>query len=440
MTKLVDTVIKVAQSQVGVHEGRKNGHWDNDQKYSAEVPGLAWSNFQPWCCTFVSWVAFKAGAGDLYPRTASCDLAGAWFKTKGRWSEYPAVGAQVFYGTARDLNHTGIVVAFDADAITTVEGNTNLNGSPEGDGVYVKTRLRRSANVVGYGYPAFPGGIVSADPAWVTGVKKPLITPPVVKTRPITTGRIDGIDLSHHNTGITLTALKQAKAAGVNFVFHKATEGSGFTDVQYATRRRLAKRAGLYYGAYHFARPSKSGGTAQARQFLKVAQLAPGDMLPVLDLEDDGGLNPVQLGQWVGQFVAECERQLAHAGGIIYTNFNLPQSFGWKLWVARYNDAMKPPNVPDPWRAWDIWQFSNGAYGHPTTVPGVGHCDINTLNTVVGQLRLPVPTVVPPVVTPPVVTPPVESFRAAAVQWLKVKHHTPENLAFEQAVRHHFGL
>jgi hypothetical protein len=147
MTKLVDNVIKVAKTQIGVHEGRSNGHWNNDQKYSNEVPGLAWSDFQPWCCTFVSWVAFKSGAGDLYPRTASCDVAGAWFKAKGRWSEYPAVGAQVFYGVPRDLNHTGIVIAFDADSITTVEGNTNLSGSREGDGVYLRKRLRRTANV-----------------------------------------------------------------------------------------------------------------------------------------------------------------------------------------------------------------------------------------------------------------------------------------------------
>jgi hypothetical protein len=225
--------------------------------------------------TFVSWVAYKAGASDLYPRTASCDLGGAWFKTKGRWSEYPAIGAQVFYGLPRDLNHTGVVVAFDTDTITTVEGNTNDTGSREGDGVYLKKRLRRSANVIGYGYPNFPDGIKSADPDWVSGTKKPLITPVVVKTKPTTVGRIDGIDLSHHNSGVTLSALKQAKAAGVKFVFHKATEGTGFTDVQYATRRRLAKRAGLHYGGYHFARPGTSGGTAQARQFLKVARLAP---------------------------------------------------------------------------------------------------------------------------------------------------------------------
>lgn len=110
-------------------------------------------------------MALKAGAAHLYPRTASCDVAYAWFKARGQISEYPAVGAQVFFGTRADLVHTGLVVSYDADYVYTVEGNTNDNGSREGDGVYAKKRARRDAYLVGYGYPAFPGGLVSADPA-----------------------------------------------------------------------------------------------------------------------------------------------------------------------------------------------------------------------------------------------------------------------------------
>lgn len=161
---ICSTVLSVAKSQIGYREGFSGGHWNNIEKYAGEVPGLAWANGQPWCAVFVSWVAMKAGAAELYPRTASCDVAGAWFKKASRWSEYPAVGAQVFYGTPSNLDHTGIVVAYDASTITTVEGNTNDSGSREGDGVYLKTRPRQATNVVGYGYPKFPEGIVAADP------------------------------------------------------------------------------------------------------------------------------------------------------------------------------------------------------------------------------------------------------------------------------------
>ena len=395
MPTLVETVCRVAASQVGTHEGFSGGHWDNNQKYSDEVPGLTWSDRQPWCQTFVTWVARKAGAQALYhpveAPTASCDAAGAWFRKIGRWSEYPAVGAQVFYGSSRDLNHTGIVLSYDGQLIHTVEGNTNDSGSREGNGVYAKTRRRRDVHVVGYGYPDFPEGLQSADPAWQTGTAPPV---PAPKPPSDKVARIDGVDLSHHNTGVTLGALRTAKASGVKFVSHKATEGTGFVDGQYPARRRLAATAGIPFGGYHFARPRRSSGAAQARQFLEVARPEPGDLVPMLDLEDRGGLRRRRLTAWVGEFVEEVRRQTG-VPPIVYTPFDLEESFGCRLWVARYNDAMLPARVPAPWKECDIWQFSNGRFGRPDLVPGLGRVDINTLGprpTVsVVELSIPVP-------------------------------------------------
>ncbi|MFD9853460.1 CHAP domain-containing protein [[Kitasatospora] papulosa] len=164
-TPLVDRVIATARAEIGYREGKTAGRNNNKQKYSPAVPGLEWSNWQAWCATFVSWVALTAGASALFPRTASCAAGAKWFKDRKRWSEYPAIGAQVFYGPGGGT-HTGIVVSYTADTITTVEGNTNGNGSAEGDGVYSKTRQRRDAYVYGYGYPEYAEGIKSADPAW----------------------------------------------------------------------------------------------------------------------------------------------------------------------------------------------------------------------------------------------------------------------------------
>lgn len=176
LPRTVDRVLAVARDEVGYREGRTSdgGRPNNNTKYAPAVPSLEWAQWQPWCATFVAWVALKAGCPELYPRTASCDVAGQWFKSKGRWSEYPAVGAQVFLGTPADLNHTGIVVSFTADTITTIEGNTNADGSREGDGVYRK--IRRRADVVGYGYPEFPEGIESADPT-VPKPQRPRLEP-----------------------------------------------------------------------------------------------------------------------------------------------------------------------------------------------------------------------------------------------------------------------
>jgi hypothetical protein len=148
---------------VGYHEGFSNGHYNNHQKFSPAVPGLEWSQNQSWCQTFQSWAFQQAGVKGLAPVTASCATAVNWYKSRGRFSYYPAIGAMVFFGPSGG-EHVGLVYKYDADYAYTIEGNTNANGSSEGDGVYLKKRARRDSNLYGYGLPQFAEGIVTADP------------------------------------------------------------------------------------------------------------------------------------------------------------------------------------------------------------------------------------------------------------------------------------
>ncbi|MFD7103121.1 peptidoglycan-binding protein [Streptomyces celluloflavus] len=159
------SVITTARAEVGYREGRSNGHWNNIQKYSAGVPDLQWSQGQPWCSTFVSWIFRQAGCAHLVPVTASCSAGVDWFRRRGRWSEYPVIGGPVYFGPGGG-SHVGICIAYTDSTITTVEGNTNSGGSAEGDGVYFKSRSRKSSYVYGYGIPDYPEGVVLADPAW----------------------------------------------------------------------------------------------------------------------------------------------------------------------------------------------------------------------------------------------------------------------------------
>lgn len=180
-------IIEVALAEVGYHEGRDpSGNWNNHQKYSPAVPGLEWSQGQAWCATFISWCALKSGLAVLFPRTASTDTAAAWFKDHHQWSEFPAVGAQGFLGQNGDMFHTFLVVDFDDTYAYTVEGNTNNNGSPQGDGVYQLRRVRRLTEIQGYGIPKFPEGVVSADPALAYQTPRPPKEPTVPITKPPT--------------------------------------------------------------------------------------------------------------------------------------------------------------------------------------------------------------------------------------------------------------
>ncbi|MFJ6729360.1 CHAP domain-containing protein [Streptomyces sp. NPDC091281] len=157
-------VIAVARSQTGYREGYTEGGWNNVTRYADEVPGLSGYQGQSWCMTFTSWVAMMAGVPSLFPRGVDCSAGVTWFTSASRWSWYPAVGAQVFYGTSGQ-DHTGIVYAYDATHIWTIEANTNDNGSSEGDGVYLRKRRRADAVVYGYGLPAYTEGIITADAA-----------------------------------------------------------------------------------------------------------------------------------------------------------------------------------------------------------------------------------------------------------------------------------
>ena len=237
MTTSASAVIKKAESQLGYHEGYSNGHWNNNQKFSDQVPGLEWSDWQAWCATFVSWCAMKADAADLFPRTASCLTGVSWFRQRDRFSYYPAVGAQVFFGH-NGGTHTGIVVRYDGTYIWTVEGNTNSNGSPEGDGVYAKKHRRRDDYVYGYGYPDYPEGITSADPEW-KGHKKSAGThvqggasskvetsSPVVRYR-VT---IDGKQYGYGAKGPQVTAVGKALVAAGFGKHYKEGPGPNWTD------------------------------------------------------------------------------------------------------------------------------------------------------------------------------------------------------------------
>lgn len=49
-----------------------------------------------------------------------------------------------------------------------------------------------------------------------------------------------------------------------------------------------------------------------------------------------------------------------------------------RLWTARY--GTEAPALPRPWKAWSIWQFSNGIHSRPPEAAKLrAHCDWNRL-------------------------------------------------------------
>ncbi|MBD0689645.1 peptidoglycan-binding protein [Streptomyces sp. CBMA123] len=153
------TLISKAKTYVGYREGAGNSN-----RFSQEMGRPA----ESWCADFIAAVARETGNADIIPNTASCSVAQEWYRSRGRLSEFPALGAQVFYGDSTSTygpggSHTEIVYAYDRDHIYTVGGNTNDWGGSEGVGVFKRTVSRHSNWTHSYGYPKYPEGIVGAD-------------------------------------------------------------------------------------------------------------------------------------------------------------------------------------------------------------------------------------------------------------------------------------
>lgn len=199
----------------------------------------------------------------------------------------------------------------------------------------------------------------------------------------VTPKRIDGVDISHYQNGkIDYAKLKKA---GVKWMYHKATEGETYVDPNFSKRRKEAKAAGLPFGAYHFARPNKGDAKKEAQFFIKTANPKVGDIRPALDLETSEHLAGAALVTWADSFCAEVKR-LTGVMPIVYTPYSLSTKLekATFFWRPRYNNGNTPPK-----EAWDIWQFSNGVYGVPNTVAGLGKCDLNTSKVALKDMLMP---------------------------------------------------
>src|SRR5689334_7880796 len=100
-----------------------------------------------------------------------------------------------------------------------------------------------------------------------------------------------GTDVSGYQPSINWTNVKNA---GVSFAWAKATEGSGFTSGSFVTQETYARQAGIYIGAYHFARPNinpnltgTNSADTEAQYFWSVAhnyvQYGGSYLVPMLD-------------------------------------------------------------------------------------------------------------------------------------------------------------
>ena len=193
--------------------------------------------------------------------------------------------------------------------------------------------------------------------------------------------------------------------------------------------------SGVVFGAYHFAQPDGGANDAilEADHFVDVAQLEPGDLVPVLDIERTGGLSQAQVTQWILTWLNRVTERVG-VRPMVYTS-----PHGWAtrtgdttavadagyslLWVAHWNVAS--PTVPGANWSGDGWTFWQ--YGNCGTIPGIDGCvDVDWYESgSFDPVTIPTPDDVPPTATFALPATPAEPL---SISFSEIVHQvTPEN-------------
>lgn len=128
-------IIDVAKSQLGVREQPVGSNDGPQIKEYLESVGI---NFPaPWCAAFVVWCHLQADINSM-PKTGG--VLELWNKSPANRVNPPQPGDVMILDYGHGQGHTGIIVEVNGDTLTTIEGNTNDDGSREGYEVAQRTR------------------------------------------------------------------------------------------------------------------------------------------------------------------------------------------------------------------------------------------------------------------------------------------------------------
>ena len=179
--------------------------------------------------------------------------------------------------------------------------------------------------------------------------------------------KVPGIDVSKYQGRIDWRAVATTP---VRFAVLRATLGNHYRDGRYARNVAGARRNGLVVGAYHYAKPglARRDPRVEADHFLDAIGLRAGDIIPVLDIEETGGLGPRRLRTWAAGWLERVYertgvRAMIYSGNSFWhgsmRNTTSLARRDHPLWVAHW--YVGAPDVPGRrWggRGYTIWQWS----------------------------------------------------------------------------------
>lgn len=197
---------------------------------------------------------------------------------------------------------------------------------------------------------------------------------------------LEGIDTSDYNTITDFAAVSASDM--VKFWYHKATEGTGYSNPRYRAVHDAVRAQKIPFGAYHFFRAGIDGGL-QARHFLAAIDGYEGDLIPFLDCEEESrdGVDSGVFLKRVADFLAIVDETLHGKRTAIYFEYSFWRDFlggsddfaGHPAFPAAYNKSPALDMTGTGWSAWTLWQHSDGK-GEPA-IPGItGDVDRDRFN------------------------------------------------------------
>lgn len=350
----VKEILSTALSEVGVTEypPSSNKVKYNKEFYGKDVSGSAY----PWCCVFVWWVFAQRDPG-LIKKTASCAELGNWFNANGRWYSTPEIGDIVFFRfntNDRWTNHVGIVKDIKGDIIETIEGNTSISSDDNGGAVMIR---QRTANIVGYGRPAYDADLIV-----------------------LPTDYQYGVDVSEYQGNIDFAKMK---ASGISFMCMRSTKKNGSIDATFERNLSECMKHNIGYSCYKYAYATSH---EQARlEADSVINLLQGRKMPIWYDMEDASLPPFGKDAIEGiamSFIGECRDAGFDVG--IYCNKNWYDNYISKylkdrftFWIARYgkNTGQLDEKYKPSGRNVVAWQYTSKG-----KVPGIdGYVDRDVL-------------------------------------------------------------
>ncbi|MEH6343641.1 MAG: GH25 family lysozyme [Bermanella sp.] len=190
----------------------------------------------------------------------------------------------------------------------------------------------------------------------------------------IANSNLTGIDVSKYQGKIDF---EKVKAAGIRYVFVRATEGITYQDTFFKQNLEEAREAGLVIGAYHFYE-TDDDPISQLKNFTSMVSLQAGDLPPVVDIEKLHDNDQLDLTKNIQIYLDGLERHYK-AKPIIYSGKNFANKYittfsAYPLWLAEYQSLY--PTLPQGWDKWTFWQYSQTG-----KVDGVvGDVDVNRYN------------------------------------------------------------